>query len=190
MNKELCDKKKMKSRIQDVLKELEETKAPSLNTTDKDCQRMNSASGSYAGYNAQNVVDEKHGLIVHSKGSYLYRIQDKRLCLACRRFNSGHHPPQADSCTRCKQGRLINELLRQRFQEDYNQPDAQGIYRLRGQKAGLPFGHIKRNLGVRAFLLRGLDGVRAEMSLFSTCFNLARMITLLGVGGVIAACSA
>jgi hypothetical protein len=49
-----------------------------------------------------------------------------------------------------------------------------------------PFGHIKRNLKTDAFLMRGRDGVNAETSLLATCFNLARMITLLGVSGLIA----
>jgi len=50
----------------------------------------------------------------------------------------------------------------------------------------LPFGHFKRNLGVDSFLLRGLAGVRAEMSLLSTCFNLVRLISLVGVSGLVA----
>ena len=57
---------------------------------------------------------------------------------------------------------------------------SQAIYKLRQQKAELPFGHIKRNLGVDAFLLRGLDGAKAEASLLASCFNIRRMITLIG----------
>jgi len=48
-----------------------------------------------------------------------------------------------------------------------------------------PFGHIKRNLKTDAFLMRGHTGVNAETSLLATCFNLARMITILGVSGLI-----
>jgi len=43
-----------------------------------------------------------------------------------------------------------------------------------------PFGHIKRNLGVGAFLLRGLEGVNAEINMLGTCFNITRMISILG----------
>jgi len=39
---------------------------------------------------------------------------------------------------------------------------------------------MKHNLGLRAFLLRGISGVRAEAALAATCFNLARIVTLLG----------
>ena len=48
-----------------------------------------------------------------------------------------------------------------------------------------PFGHIKMNLKTDGFLLRGQTGVNAEISLLATCFNLARMITILGVSGLI-----
>jgi len=36
-----------------------------VNTTDPDCTRVNSRQGSHAGYNAQVVVDDQNGLIVH-----------------------------------------------------------------------------------------------------------------------------
>jgi len=82
--------------------------------------------------------------------------------------------------------RYVNEELRERLQSEYERPDSQAIYELRKQKAELPFGHIKRNLNADHFLLRGLDGVRAEASLLASCFNLARMITLIGVPALIA----
>lgn len=45
---------------------------------------------------------------------------------------------------------------------------------------------MKYNLKVGGFLLRGLDGAKAEMSILSSCFNVARMISLIGVPGMIA----
>ena len=82
--------------------------------------------------------------------------------------------------------RYVNEEFRERLQSEYEQPDSQAIYKLHKEKAELPFGHIKRNLNAGHFLLRGLDGVRAEASLLASCFNLARMITLIGVPALIA----
>jgi hypothetical protein len=67
----------------------------------------------------------------------------------------------------------------------YDLPSSQKIYTIRKQKVELPFGHIKRNLGANHFLLRGLDGVKAEMSLLSGCFNIARMINIIGVCGLV-----
>lgn len=105
-----------------------------------------------------------------------YLISAKKTCLAC---------PHYGVCTSSQQGRkvirLVNEELREKFEAQYLEPESQAIYRKRKAKVELPFGHIKRNLGVNAFLLRGLPGVKAEASLLGTCFNLVRMITLLGV---------
>ena len=72
------------------------------------------------------------------------------------------------------------------MERQYNTEQSQAIYKLRKQKVELPFGHIKRNLGVSAFYLKGLDGVKAEMSVLSTCFNIARMISIIGVPVLIA----
>jgi len=41
-------------------------------------------------------------------------------------------------------------------------------------------------LKVTGFLLRGFEGVRAEASILSSCFNIARMISIVGVTGLIA----
>jgi hypothetical protein len=81
--------------------------------------------------------------------------------------------------------RLLKEEVRQKLEAQYDEPSSQEIYKLRKQKSELPFGHIKRNLKVDSFLLRGLKGVKAEASILATCFNLVRMITLLGVPALI-----
>ena len=81
--------------------------------------------------------------------------------------------------------RVRDEELKEKFEALYQQPDSQKIYNLRKEKVELPFGHIKRNLKFDAFLLRGKEGAKSEISLAATCFNMARMITLLGVEGLI-----
>jgi len=109
-----------------------------------------------------------------------YVISDKFICLKCRYFGE---------CTKSKYGRKVirlhNEEMREKLEAQYEEPECQEIYKLRMQKAELPFGHIKRNLNVNAFLLRGLEGVKAEMSLLASCFNVSRMITILGVEGLV-----
>ncbi|MFH1644928.1 MAG: IS1182 family transposase [Candidatus Omnitrophota bacterium] len=276
LEKELQDTEDLKSRVKQIMKELEDEK--SINTTDKECTRINSVHGSHAGYNAQITVDEKHGLIINTdvvsenndvnqfanqvkeankildkkcdtacadsgyantdkleeihkenikvivpsqrqaskkepkefdKENFQYDVeQDCYICpeghrLRCQRFdrkqkskkylitskkicfNCKHY----ENCTKSQKGRSIerlnNEEKRKQFEAEYKQPESQDIYKLRQQKVELPFGHIKRNLGVRAFLLRGLDGVNAEMSLLTTCFNISRMITILGIPALI-----
>jgi hypothetical protein len=110
--------------------------------------------------------------------SKVYRIEHVRDCQDCK------------LCTKAKYGRVTSRLLkedtRQKFIADYKSSQGQDIYQLRRQKVELPFGHIKRNLKGDSFLLRGKEGAHAEFSLFSCCFNITRMITLLGVTGLVA----
>ncbi|KJJ83405.1 transposase IS4 family protein [Candidatus Omnitrophus magneticus] len=105
-----------------------------------------------------------------------YQIKDKDICQNCRHF---------DICTKSKQGRkitrLMDEEIKERLEKNYEEPDSKAIYKKRKEKAELPFGHIKRNLKMDSFLLRGKEGVRAEMSILATCFNIIRMISIMGV---------
>lgn len=274
LKKELQDKEHLKSRVQDILKELKEQEKESINTTDSDCVKVKGRQGIHAGYNGQIVVDEKHGLIVYSdvvdesndvnqfahqidqanqalgykctnacadagysdiqelkkiddqhitvivpsqkqahdrpvkpfdkeqflydepndryicpqghplsytfldkhRNHKVYQITDKSLCFKC---------PHWGLCTKAKYGRrirrLVDEDLKLKLEHQYNQESSQAIYKLRKEKVEHPFGHIKRNLGVTAFLLRGLEGVKAEMSLLASCFDITRMINIVGV---------
>lgn len=60
----LEDARKLRQKVEQIIEELEESGKKSLNTVDRDCTRINSVHGTGAGYNAQVVVDDKHGLIV------------------------------------------------------------------------------------------------------------------------------
>ena len=117
---------------------------------------------------------------LNKENNRVYKITDKKICLAC---------PHYGICTKSPTGRTISRLLkeevRKRLEAQYDEPSSKEIYRLRKEKVELPFGHIKHNLSVDSFLLRGLKGVKAEASILATCFNLVRMITLLGVPGLI-----
>ena len=81
--------------------------------------------------------------------------------------------------------RYLNQAVRDKLADQYEQADSKAIFSRRKETAELPFGHLKRNLGVDSFFLRGLEGVRAEMSILSSCFNIARLIGILGVSGTI-----
>jgi len=278
VRKELRNKKVLKAKVEEILKELKEENKKSINTTDSESTRINSIQGSHQGYNLQGVFDEKYGLIVNedvvsenndlnqfaqqikranevlekkcdtacadsgyantdelqkidkqkikvvvpsqrqasrkkpkpfdksnfeydsekdcyicpeghslpyryiskSEGNKIYMMREKAICKQCPHFGV---------CTKSQQGRritrLINEEVRQKLEAQYEEPESQAIYELRQQKAELPFGHIKRNLGVDAFLLRGRDGVKAEASLLASCFNIRRMITIIGIRALI-----
>jgi len=104
-----------------------------------------------------------------------YQIRRKNICVTCKQYGV---------CTKNKIGRSISRLENEETKEViegiYATDMGQEIYKKRKEKVELIFGHIKRNLNGGAFLLRGLEGVNAEMAINGTCFNIVRMITILG----------
>lgn len=118
--------------------------------------------------------------IEKKKNTLQYRIKNKKLCHACQHYGQ---------CTQAKDGRTIarlhNEEVKLKLEAQYEKASSQAIYKRRKSRVEHPFGHIKRNLKTDSFLLRRKDGVQAETSLLATCFNMARMITIFGVGNLI-----
>ena len=106
----------------------------------------------------------------------IYTITEASLCRRC---------PYFGTCTKSWTGRSIARIpleeIRPIVQARYESAAGQAIYARRQSKVEHPFGHMKRNLGVQAFLLRRFAGVRAEAALLATCFNIARMMSLVGV---------
>lgn len=275
---ELTAPLRLKEKVEHIMDELKQSGKKNLNTVDKECTTINSIQGTGAGYTAEIVVDDKHGLIVSSDAAsinndlgqfsvqierarevlgkapeigvadcgfadtkdlrkiyeqgitvivpsqrvasekeigefdkqnfrynrerdcYLcpqgevlrynrlvreangkeYIIENRQTCLKCSHYGQ---------CTRSKAGRkvmrLIDEELRERLEKSYALSENQAIYKRRKEKVELVFGHFKRNLGVSSFLLQGIEGAKAETSVLSICFNVRRMITLLGQKGLI-----
>ena len=58
---------------------------------------------------------------------------------------------------------------------------------VRRQTVEHPFGTLKAWMAATHFLTRILDQVRTEMSLLVLAYNIKRMITILGVGPLLAA---
>jgi transposase len=124
----------------------------------------------------------KYSHYSETKGHYLYRIKGPSNCLRCKHYGK---------CTNNMRGRAIIRLKDEHVKEElealYISDKGQAIYKKRKEKVELPFGHIKSNLKAGAFLLRGLKGVNAEMAILSTCFNISRMLTILGMPRIMAA---
>lgn len=281
IKKELVGQEKLKAKVEEVVKVLKETKKSSINSVDQECVKAKGRQGTHASYNAQMVVDEKHGLIVsteavsenhdlnqfHTQLNRASKVLGKKPKVASSDAGYFHleeisqvsedimvviptrkqaqkenkiHPvkpfgkeqfrydctadeyscpqgnrltycgaafsdpdkraykakgkdcrecPHFGVCTTCRDGRRVvrlkEEELKERLEAVYQSPQGQEVYRLRKEKVELPFGHMKRNLGAGQFLLRGKQGVNAELSVLSTCFNIARMITLVGIPALI-----
>ncbi len=62
-----------------------------------------------------------------------------------------------------------------------------GILDLRRETVEHPFGSIKQWMNQGAFLMRGLEKVRAEFSLTALAYNMTRAINLVGVPGLMRA---
>ncbi len=278
LNEELAGKNTLKDKIKKTLDTLNSEDLKRINTTDPDCDRMAGRQGSHASYNAQIVVDEKHGLIVsndvvndkndlnqfsnqidqanehleepcktaigdagYSSGDDLAKIyiqgidvivptskqaNNKELkpfdrtefkydsdsdCYTCpegniltkrgrtSQGNAFRYFAKKGTCCKCQhfgvctkgkdKGRIIHrhdtEEIREKIAAAYEQESSKELFYRRKETVELPFGHIKRNLGAGHFLLRGFAGVRAEMSILSSCFNIVRLIGILGVPGLI-----
>jgi len=114
----------------------------------------------------------------NKRGKKYYRIAKSGLCQGCAHFGA---------CTTNQKGRRIMRLELEDFKEKFEaQYEAsKEIYDRRKTRAEHPFGHLKRNLKTDGFMLRGTDGVQAETSLLATCFDLRRVMTILGVVALI-----
>lgn len=104
--------------------------------------------------------------------------------------NECNQCPHHGVCTNGHSGRKVirsdyEDIIR-RQESVYASERGQAIYKRRKQRAEHPFGHWKHNLHAGQFLLRGREKVNAEVSVLATCFNLARMITIVGAARLIA----
>ena len=146
----------------------------------KEVKAFDKANFKYDAKNNEYICPEDYRLkfsqYKKKDNSNEYRMKSPKQCLECRHFGD---------CTKSKKGRTIRRSVKEELKEElekvYESDKGQKTYELRKQKVELPFGHIKRNLGAGYFLLRGQDGVNAEMSVLSTNFNISRMITTFGV---------
>jgi transposase len=126
-------------------------------------------------YNCPEGHPLRFAQVIQQSQNRLYTMQKKSYCLNCRHFGQ---------CTHSKSGRKLErppeEDLKRKLEQAYVLPENQAIYKRRQAKIELVFGHFKKNLGMNFFLLRGRAGARTETSLLSICFNIRRMVTILG----------
>lgn len=113
--------------------------------------------------------------VIKKSQNRLYTIQKKSNCLNCQYY---------EKCTHSKSGRKLERLpeenLKTRLEQSFVLPENKAIYIRRQYRSEPVFGHFKKNLGFMYYLLRGKLGANAELALVSICFNIRRMITILG----------
>jgi len=121
-----------------------------------------------------------------SEGKRLVLIQKNKLkkksltnvyrgieCQDCRLKNQ---------CTKSKKGRLVHRYLNQKWRDDYKERMQSKLGKskmsLRRQLVEHPFGTIKYLMGKIPLKLRGSEKVSTEINLYTTAYNLKRLINL------------
>lgn len=77
--------------------------------------------------------------------------------------------------------RWEHEATLERHRARMRTPEAEQIMRKRKALAEHPFGTLKCRAGYRHFLVRGFHKVRGEWSLMMLCYNLTRVLNLIGL---------
>jgi hypothetical protein len=81
---------------------------------------------------------------------------------------------------KAKRGRMIYrdqyEPLREEMAARMQTPEGRTTYKHRMHGSETPFAHIKQVMGVRQFLLRGLENVRTEWRWVCTAFNVQKLL--------------
>jgi transposase len=94
--------------------------------------------------------------------------------------------PLAGACVspRSKGGRTVSrdqyEAARERTANRMADPGARSRYHQRPRIAETPFGILKSVMGLRQFLLRGLDKVKTEWRWAATAFNIVKLVRGIG----------
>ncbi|WP_205649750.1 IS1182 family transposase [Aequorivita ciconiae] len=114
-----------------------------------------------------------NGSIYDKAGHKVKHYKNRKACGAC---------PVRALCTTNKNGRFIERSI---YQEalDENQKRVEArpeYYRLRQQVTEHQFGTLKRQWGFTHTLMRGKQNVLSEVNLMMICYNLTRLMTILG----------
>ena len=89
-------------------------------------------------------------------------------------------------CMKASRGRMLNRSIYEDAMDRNDEEVAarRNEYKRRQAIVEHPFGTIKRQWGYNHTLMKGIKKVRGEFSLIMLCYNLRRVITILGVTGL------
>jgi hypothetical protein len=103
----------------------------------------------------------------------------KSVCAACEHKRK---------CSKSKEGRTITRYTDEAWVENYrgkmHKPREEALLRRRKAIVEHVFGVLKCWMGKIPLLLRGRDKVQTEIELYTTAYNLKRLIKLFGFDGV------
>jgi transposase len=145
---------------------------PHSKKLDKSCFVYVEAEDSYYCPQGRKLEYDETKSDVRSGMRVKYRVYRCAACAGC---------PLATMCLRAsaKRGRQISRDLHEQQREALAAKMAseagRAIYAKRFHAGEVPFGIIKRIMGLRQFLLRGLEKVRAEWLWACTAFNLMKL---------------
>ena len=130
--------------------------------------------------------DKKKDCFRCSKGQVLH-LKDKKLIKRGKPYSryqgkNCNECPLKSSCTKSKIGRVIyrrldNEWLL-KYKEKLKTKEFKEMILLRKNYVEHPFGTIKYWMGQIPLLLRGKQKVQVEIDLYSTCYNLKRLMNI------------
>ncbi len=90
--------------------------------------------------------------------------------------------PLRSKCTGSKKGRMVHRYINQQWRDEYKAKMLSTIgrekMRLRRSIVEHPFGTIKYWMGKIPLLLRGLNKVSTEINIYTTAYNLKRLINI------------
>jgi len=90
--------------------------------------------------------------------------------------------PIRNQCTSSKKGRIVHRYINQKWRDDYKERMQSKLGRskmsLRRQLVEHPFGTIKYLMGKIPLKLRGREKVSTEINLYTTVYNLKRLINI------------
>jgi transposase len=122
------------------------------------------------------------GNILHYEKPRKRRREGGEITLRTYRCRQCANCPLASACldTKCKRGRTVSrdgsEPLRAKMAAKLNTAEGRQIYHRRFHLAETPFAILKGAMGIRQFLLRGLEKVRTEWRWACIAYNLKKLV--------------
>jgi len=144
---------------------------------DKSCFVYDAKTDQYYCPQGQPLPYEQTKREWRGEKQYVRRVYRCATCMGC---------PLANAClaANSQRGRTINrdqhEALHEQTAARMADPAARAIYNQRPKIAETTFGILKSVMGLRQFLLRGLDKVKTEWRWATTAFNLGKLVRYVG----------